>query len=109
MVEVLMDFRFVLVATTASTKEFDTNSIVINNPVKDQLTIEGLNQSIKQISVYDLLGKQVMISNFSDNETSINLNVSSLNSGLYIVKLEGGKRCELYQKNNKRVITKIYT
>lgn len=81
--------RFVLVATTASTKEFDTNSIVINNPVKDQLTIEGLNQSIKQISVYDLLGKQVMISNFSDNETSINLNVSSLNSGLYIVKLEG--------------------
>ncbi len=82
------DIRFIFVASL-STKEFDTSSLVINNPVKDVLTIEGLNQSIKQISVYDLLGKQVITNNPSYDKTSININLSSLNSGLYIVKLEG--------------------
>jgi hypothetical protein len=72
-----------------STEEFDTSSVFISNPVKDELSIEGLNQSIKQISVYDLLGKQVITNNPSDDTTSVNLDVSSLTSGLYIVKLEG--------------------
>jgi len=74
---------------TLSTDEFDTSSVFISNPVKDELSIEGLNQSIKQISVYDLLGKQVITNNPSDDTTSVNLDVSSLTSGLYIVKLEG--------------------
>ncbi|WP_204344060.1 T9SS type A sorting domain-containing protein [Psychroserpens algicola] len=72
-----------------SVEEFDTSSVVITNPVKDQLTIEGLNQSIKQISVYDLLGKQVISSNIEDDASSSILDVSILTSGIYIVKLQG--------------------
>ena len=80
--------RFVFVEAL-STEEFDTSSVFISNPVKDELTIKGLNQSIKQISVYDLLGKQVISSNLSDDTISTKLDVSKLTNGLYIVKLQG--------------------
>ncbi|MBC2844683.1 T9SS type A sorting domain-containing protein [Winogradskyella flava] len=91
------DIRFILVEAL-STEEFDASSVFISNPVKDELKIEGLNQSIKQISVYDLLGKQVINSNLVDDTTSANLDVSSLNSGLYIVKLEGENGQSLTKK-----------
>lgn len=80
--------RFVFVEAL-STDEFDTSSVFISNPVKDELTIEGLNQNMKQISVYDLLGKQVITSSLEANTSSINLDVNTLTSGIYIVKLEG--------------------
>ena len=82
----VIDFHLV---ELLSTEEFDTSSIFISNPVKDELTIKGLNQSIKQISVYDLLGKQVISSNLSDDTISTKLDVSKLTNGLYIVKLQG--------------------
>jgi hypothetical protein len=72
-----------------STDEFDTSSVFISNPVKDELSIEGLTQNIKQISVYDLLGKQVISSVNVDDTTSVNLDVSTLTTGMYIVKLQG--------------------
>ena len=81
-----------------STEEFDTSSVFISNPVKGELTIVGLNQSIKQISVYDLLGKQVITSNLVDDTTSTKLDVSALNTGLYIVKLEGENGQSLTKK-----------
>ncbi|WP_299119295.1 T9SS type A sorting domain-containing protein [uncultured Winogradskyella sp.] len=82
------DIRFILV-TALSTEEFDTSSVVITNPVKDELSIEGLNQSIKQIAIYDLLGKQVISSSLEDDASSTKLDVSTLTSGMYIVKLQG--------------------
>ncbi|WP_400077526.1 T9SS type A sorting domain-containing protein [Winogradskyella sp. R77965] len=91
------DIRFILVEAL-STEEFDTSSVFISNPVKDELSIEGLNQSIKQISVYDLLGKQVITSNLADDTTSTKLDVSTLTSGLYIVKLEGENGASLTRK-----------
>ncbi|WP_299127133.1 T9SS type A sorting domain-containing protein [uncultured Winogradskyella sp.] len=91
------DIRYIFVEPL-STEEFDTSSVFISNPVKDELSIEGLNQSIKQISIYDLLGKQVISRNFSEDTTSTNLDVSSLNTGLYIVKLEGENGASLTKK-----------
>jgi len=82
------DIRFIFVEALSSEK-FDTSSVFISNPVNDELTIKGLNQSIKQISVYDLLGKQVISSNLSDDTISTKLDVSKLTNGLYIVKLQG--------------------
>lgn len=81
------DIRFIFVEAL-STEEFDTSSVFISNPVKDELTIEGLNQNIKQIAVYDLLGKQVIYSNLGDDVSSTKLDVSTLTSGMYIVKLQ---------------------
>jgi hypothetical protein len=72
-----------------STEEFDTSSIFISNPVKDELSIDGLTANVKQISIYNLLGQRVMLSNVEDNTSSIKLDVSSFSSGVYIVKLEG--------------------
>ena len=82
------DIRFIFVEALSSEK-FDTSSVFISNPVNDELTIKGLNQSIKQISVYDLLGKQVISSNLSNDTISTKLDVSKLTNGLYIVKLQG--------------------
>lgn len=81
--------RFILVEPLLSTEEFDTSSVFISNPVKNELTIDGLNQTIKQISVYDLLGKQLIISKPEGNITSTKIDLSGLNTGLYIVKLDG--------------------
>lgn len=87
----IQEMRWIYVEPLAlSTEEFDTSSLFISNPVKDELSIEGLNQSIKQISVYDLIGKEVITSsNVADNTSSTKLDVSALTSGIYILKLEG--------------------
>ena len=95
------DIRFIFVQAL-STEKFDTSSVFISNPVNDELTIKGLNQSIKQISVYDLLGKQVISSNLSDDTISTNLDVSSLTTGLYIVKLEGENGASFTKKIVKK-------
>lgn len=73
-----------------STQSFDSSSIVISNPVNDELKVQGLNDDISQLSVYNLLGAQVLSSRIN-GESFVNLNVSNLSSGMYIVKLEGSK------------------
>ncbi|MFP4844998.1 T9SS type A sorting domain-containing protein [Winogradskyella sp. PE311] len=72
-----------------NTEDFDASSVFISSPVKDELSIQGLNQSIKQITIYDILGKQVITSHLADEITSTDLDVSSLTTGIYIVKLQG--------------------
>lgn len=89
--------RMVFVAPL-STDEFDTSSVFISNPVKNELIIEGLNQNISRVSVYDLLGKKVIASNLTADTTSTRLNVNSLKSGLYIVKLEGDNGASFTKK-----------
>lgn len=69
-------------------EKFDASSIVINNPVKNLLTIKGLDADITKVSVYNLLGGNMLTKNLQ-GETSTNLDVSNLVSGMYIVKLEG--------------------
>jgi len=81
--------RFILVETLSlSTEEFDTSSVFISNPVKNELTIDGLNQTIKQISVYSLLGKEVLTRSV-DAQTSLSIDVAALTSGMYLVKMQG--------------------
>ena len=57
--------------------------IVYPNPVKNGLlNIQTTNNSVKNVVVYDLLGKQVL-----STLTSNTVNVSSLNSGIYTMKI----------------------
>ncbi len=62
-----------------------TNSISATpNPATNNLNVAGKN--IANVSVFDLLGKQVMNNNFNTlNE--VNLNVSELNRGIYMLKV----------------------
>ena len=71
-----------------STKNFDASSLSISNPVNSQLTIKGISSEITKLSVFNLLGSKVLTQNVS-GDSSLSINVSSLVSGMYIVKLEG--------------------
>ena len=55
------------------------------NPVQDLLTIDNtINIEITSIKMYDLLGRLVLEENHSFNQ----LDVSALNSGLFLIKIE---------------------
>ncbi|TWO34522.1 T9SS type A sorting domain-containing protein [Seonamhaeicola sediminis] len=82
-----MVFDFIL-ETSLSNESFDTSSIFVSNPVNDVLSIKGLTTNVKQVSVYSLIGKEVMEKKVN-GVSSLNLNVSPLASGMYLVKMKG--------------------
>jgi len=79
--------RFVFVEAL-STKDFDSSSIFVSNPVNDVLSIKGLTSNVKQISVFSLLGKEVLTRNV-DGQSALTLDVNTLSSGMYLVKMQG--------------------
>lgn len=81
--------QFHLIAAL-STEDFDTSSVFISNPVNNELNIEGLTANVKQVSVYSLLGKQVLSKNVNQQAT-LSFDVSALSSGMYLVKMQGDK------------------
>ncbi len=77
--------------TFLSTKSFNTvdGLTMYPNPVSgNTLYINTTANAVKQVQVYDVLGKQVINTTVANNS----LNVANLNSGVYIVKItEEGK------------------
>lgn len=71
--------------TSLTTDQFITNSIAIApNPVNDNLTISLNNsETIEQISIYDLFGKEVI----KNTEHQSIINTEKLSSGFYILKV----------------------
>jgi hypothetical protein len=61
------------------------------NPVsKGTLTISSASNSLKNLTIFNLLGKQVLSSSFSGVQS--NVDVSSISAGIYILKVtEAGK------------------
>lgn len=59
------------------------NVAIYPNPTTDYLTFEGFNTDIN-VSVFDLLGKQVLTQNMVTGET---LNVSDLANGVYTIRI----------------------
>lgn len=55
------------------------------NPTDSELTV-SYKEAIKQIEVYDVLGKQVKKQTFDSNE--VRVNVGNLSSGTYMVKIK---------------------
>jgi len=72
-------------SNTLSTDDFNTNSIkMYPNPSSlGYVTIKSRTSEALDISVYSLLGKQVI----SETITDERLNVSRLNAGLYIMRI----------------------
>lgn len=63
--------------------EVFSKSLRVNNPVTQVLTIQGpAGFELKEATVYTMLGKQIL------NSSSINVNIGSLSSGMYILKIE---------------------
>jgi hypothetical protein len=68
--------------------EFDINNFSIYpNPVTDNLNIRS-SSTVNAITVYDILGKLVLEDN--PNAISPSINMSVLNSGIYLVKVTMG-------------------
>jgi hypothetical protein len=66
--------------------KFDAAGIkMYPNPVKNSLTIEA-NSSIQRVSVYNVLGQEVMSSSPKSNSTTLQTN--ELQKGVYMVKTE---------------------
>jgi len=64
------------------------------NPAQDQITIEFLATSltVSNINIYDLSGKVVRSYDFDKKQSSnLNLNVSDLSNGVYLVRIESSK------------------
>jgi hypothetical protein len=55
------------------------------NPAKDFLTISSKNNSIKTITLFDILGNQV--TTFYPNSREVTIDVSDFASGVYIAKI----------------------
>lgn len=71
---------------TLSTPEISMQDIsVYPNPTKNFLNFKGLTQSIN-VSVYDLIGKEVLKETLNPEKP---FDVSSLQSGVYLLKLDG--------------------
>lgn len=71
---------------TLSVSDFNTNAISFYpNPAKNTLNFKGDFTSETNISIFDVLGKQVMNAVI---DASTTLDISQLNSGLYILKFE---------------------
>lgn len=69
-----------------SVTKTDDNVVIYPNPAKDDLNIlfDG-NSGVKNIAVYNLIGKVVNV--YKVNGSSAKLNVSSIPSGIYFVRL----------------------
>lgn len=70
-----------------STDEFaSTNFKVYPNPTIDNWNIES-NTIISSITVYDILGKQVMA--LTPNSNDVEINTSTIKTGIYFARIEG--------------------
>jgi hypothetical protein len=73
-------------ATTLGVSKFDTSGIkMYPNPVKNTLTIDA-NSAIQRVSVYNVLGQEVMKA--SPKSNSVILQTNQLQKGVYMVKTE---------------------
>ena len=59
------------------------------NPANNRLTISSKNETIEQITIYNVLGQMVLNKTFSNN-FSETLDISDLNSGMYLVRINSG-------------------
>ncbi|MFD2727651.1 T9SS type A sorting domain-containing protein [Hyunsoonleella rubra] len=71
-----------------SNDEFDTSSIFVSNPVNNEITIEGLTSNVEKVTVFSLVGKEVLSRELS-GESSLKLDVSAFTSGMYLVNFTG--------------------
>jgi hypothetical protein len=78
--------KVVVGESTLSTAKFETSSVkMYPNPVRNTLTIDA-NSSIQNVSVYNILGQEVM--RVSPKSNSVTLQTSDLQKGAYMVRTE---------------------
>ncbi|MBO3118019.1 T9SS type A sorting domain-containing protein [Winogradskyella sp. DF17] len=65
---------------------FNIDEIVaFPNPIKDKVTISSKNKSINNITIYNILGKEIL--QLQPNSLKTNIDISYLDNGIYIAKI----------------------
>ena len=80
---------FTLVRDNSSLSSSDTDLENFNlypNPAKNKLKVNSKNEPLKQIEVFNVLGQRILNLNFSSS-LSENIDISTLNTGMYLVKI----------------------
>jgi choice-of-anchor B domain-containing protein len=70
---------------------------VYPNPSESDITITSANNPISTVEIYNVLGQRVLNLNFSE-KFSENIDISSLRSGLYLIKINGSTTKKLIVK-----------
>ena len=83
------DFTFKGTSNVLSTKQNSISGLrVYPNPAKNNLFISSDNNEVKQVEIYNVLGKVVL----NTKVTNAPINISAISSGVYVVKItEAGK------------------
>ena len=94
--QIVFDFIEFYFNPTLSVERFDANSVfsLYPNPANDTISIKG-NNTITQVSVFDLTGKKVLTSNQLKNNS---LDISKLKSGVYLVQIEDQNNTTITKK-----------
>ena len=80
---------FTLVRNNSSLGNSDADLENFNlypNPAKNKLKVNSKNEPLKQIEVFNVLGQRILNLNFSSS-LSENIDISTLNTGMYLVKI----------------------
>ena len=84
---VYLDNLFFWNTPTASVEDFATNSVkMYPNPAKGVVNFTSASNADLDVAVYDMLGKEVLRANAVQSQ----LNISSLNPGMYFVNMTQG-------------------
>ena len=86
---VYIDNIYLYIDPTASIDDLDFNFNVYPNPVKDVLNVISA-ESIDMLRIYDLTGK--IVKQEAPNKSNFDLDVADLSKGVYLVKLNAGKK-----------------
>jgi len=80
-------FFLIMSNTTAGIgDETVSNFSIYPNPSNNNITIKSTNNPITQVEIFNVLGQQVSNFDFSDS-ISENIDISNLDSGMYLVKI----------------------
>ncbi len=80
-------FHLVKESEILGVSDNEDNSFFLSpNPAKNNLTVNSKNEPLNQIEIFNILGQRVIIIN-TLSTLSENIDITSLNSGMYLVKI----------------------
>ena len=93
-----LEFVFVEDLPAASVNTFELGAFTIANPIGDQLVIKGATADVSKVSVFSIVGSNVLSQSINVGGGDIELNVNNLPSGLYVVEILGNNGERFTQK-----------
>ncbi|MHB0753745.1 T9SS type A sorting domain-containing protein [Polaribacter sp. M15] len=84
----------------ASVNTFGIDAFTVSNPISNQLIVRGATAKVQELSLYTVLGNKVLSKKVSNTNGDINVDVNSLSTGLYILKMIGSNG----EKFSKKII-----